>query len=327
MHLRLISCTLIAVALATASALAQNNPLREQDRQERPAGPDQPVRPDVPRLIQRPADQPQQQPGAQQPAMQQPPPPPFTLTPEQQAEVDRVLKLWEDHNRTIKTFDCKFNRWTFNVVFSQPGQPLKPQFIEQGDINFAAPDKGRFRLNTEEKDGKQTAIDPMRAEHWLCDGTSIYQYIPSKKRVEQHKLPPELRGKAIANSPLPFLFGSDAQNLKQRYYIRLVTPPAGVNDQIWLEAFPRSQQDAANFSSATLILGAKDLSPCGLEMIQPNKKDFVRYSFENVAINAWRGPFGGDPFRPFTPWGWQMVPDTTPDAPGQAQRAPNDGRR
>ena len=37
-------------------------------------------------------------------------------------------------------------------------------------------------------------------------------------------MPPELQGKAIVDGPLPFLFGADAQKLKQRYYLRIITP-------------------------------------------------------------------------------------------------------
>ena len=40
-------------------------------------------------------------------------------------------------------------------------------------IKYAAPDRGLFRIDTEEKDGKQVAIEDARAEHWLCDGKSV----------------------------------------------------------------------------------------------------------------------------------------------------------
>ncbi len=329
MPMRSIAAMLLGAILTTVPAVAQTNPLRGQEQPggaygpEQPApprgasGPDQPVEPQVPQFRQRPAEP---------PAPPKAPPPPFVLTPEQQAQVDRVLMLWEQHNRTVKTFECDFKRWVYDVVFAPPGRPLEPKFVEMGIIKFAAPDRGLFRIDKEEKDGKEVAIEDSRAEHWLCDGTSVYQYIPSRKRVEEHRLPPELRGKAIANSPLPFLFGAEAQNLKQRYFIRLVASPPGVNDQVWLETYPRYQQDAANFRRATFIIAAKDLSPIGLELLQPNGRDYTTYRFDEIVVNAkWR-PFQGDPFRPFTPWGWKMYPDPTPP-PAEAHRGPSDGRR
>jgi TIGR03009 family protein len=282
MPLRCIASMLLGAVLTAIPALAQTNPMRGPEGPDGAYGPDQPVRPRVPRLQQRPAPPP----APQQPAPPQPPPPPFTLTPQEEAQVDRVLNLWEQHNRDIKTFECEFKRWVYDLVFARRDRPLEPKFIELGIIKYAAPDRGLFRIDKEEKEGKQAAIEDGRAEHWLCDGKSVYQYIPATKQVKEHRLPPELRGKAIANSPLPFLFGAEAQNLKQRYFIRLVAPPPGVNDQVWLEAYPRFQQDAGNFRRATFIITAKDLSPIGLELIQPNGKDYVTYRFDEIVVNA-----------------------------------------
>ena len=92
-------------------------------------------------------------------------------------------------------------------------------------------------------------IDDSRADHWLCDGKSVFQYRPAQSKSRSTRLPRELQGKAIANSPLPFLFGAAAKDLRRRYFIRIITP-LDVQDQIWLEAYPRNQQDAANFHHA-----------------------------------------------------------------------------
>ena len=85
-------------------------------------------------------------------------------------------------------------------------------------------------------------------EHWVCNGTSIYEFRHGDRQLRETKLPPELRGKAISDGPLPFVFGAKADTLKKRYFMRLVTPP-GVTDQIWLESLPRFQADAANFAT------------------------------------------------------------------------------
>ncbi len=59
----------------------------------------------------------------------EPPKPPFVLSPEQQAEVDHALDLWEERNREIKTFDCRFKRWVYDAVF---GRPDEAKFVELG---------------------------------------------------------------------------------------------------------------------------------------------------------------------------------------------------
>lgn len=256
--------------------------------------------------------------------------PPFVLSPQEEAQVDQALAQWERRNQQIKTFDSQFKRWSYDVVFADPQKPLQPKFVEIGTLKYAAPDKGLFRLDKEERDGKELPIDNARAEHWVCDGRSVYEYNPAKKQVIEHKLPPELRGKAIANSPLPFLFGAEAKNLKQRYFIRLVTPQ-DVQGQTWFEAYPRFQGDAANFHRAIFIITTQGMLPYALRIEQPNGKNHMVYQFFDVTVNdKWR-MFQGDPFRPFTPFGWQFVPDNVPppaqQVPPLARRPMTDGRR
>ena len=302
MMLRMVLYALLGLVVA-GSAEAQTPPLRG------PGGlqPDQPVQPRVPVLAAR--------------AQQQPAQPPFRLSPQEETQVDRVLHQWEQRNRNIKTFDCQFTRWLYDVVF---GPANRPKFTDTGIIKYATPDRGMFRAEMTKKNGKMVPIEDARAEHWISDGKSIFEFNHPKKQLIEHKLPPELQGKAIANSPLPFLFGAEAKKLKQRYFLRIVTP-ADVKDQIWLEAYPRYQQDAANFHHAQFIISARDMSPFGLILVQPNNKDYTNYQFFDIVVNDPFRPFKGDPFRAYTPLGWQKIIEEPPP-PAQASRTPNDGQ-
>jgi TIGR03009 family protein len=295
MQVRSIAYAASLLILAARSVQAQSYPLPPPGKVAEKAGAQMPTGQTV-------------SPSKQHPA---PPRPPFTLTPQQAAQVDRVLNQWEERNRGVKTFDCRFKRWIYDVVF---GPPNRAKFVETGAIRYAAPDRGLFRLETSEKDGKETPIDDARAEHWVADGKSIFEYCPAKKQLIEHRLPPELRGKAIANTPLPFLFGAEAQKLKERYFIRIITPPEA-KGEIWLEAFPRFQQDAANFQRAQFIITAQDMTPFALKLIQPNGKDYTVYQFYDVVLNDKFKIFQGDPFRPFTPLGWQKIVEEPPGTP------------
>jgi TIGR03009 family protein len=329
MQFRLMACTLLGLVLTTIPAFGQNypsNPLRGTERPPAardypPPQPDQPIRPQTPQFERRP------QQSIQPPAPPQPPPPPFVLSPQQEAQVDRVLNQWEQRNREVRKFDCKFKRWTYDAVFGRPDQA---RFVEMGTIRYAAPDKGLFYLEAMERDGKKVPIEDSRAEHWICDGKAVFEYSPVKKKVTEHRLPKELQGKAIANSPLPFLFGAEAQKLKQRYFLRLVTP-AEVRDQIWLEAYPRTQTDAANFIHAQFIISVQGMSPFALKIFQTDKIQVV-YQFWDIQINDPLGIFRGDPFRAFTPPGWQRdidePPAESPPPPSPQVRRPiMSGRR
>jgi TIGR03009 family protein len=278
------------------------------DRNLQPEQPGQPIRTQPPTLARRDAQPPR------------PPTAPFTLTPQQQAYVVQVLKLWEERNNRVKTFDTRFKRWTYDTVFGRPDQP---RFVDIGVIKYSSPDKGMFRVDTTEQGGREVAIDPTRAEDWKCDGKAIIEYNHKKKQMIVHKLPPEMQGKAIADGPLPFLFGATAKSLDQRYFIRIVTPRE-VQGQVWIEAFPRFQADAANFHHAQLIITNK-MEPFALQMIQPNGKDKIVYQFYDTVINDPMRIFRGDPFRASAPFGWQSIVEEPPNA--QARRPANDGRR
>lgn len=301
----------VLFALMTAAVAAQTN---TPNGGRNPSGgavePDQPVRPAMPTLERRAAQPPEQ------------PQPPFTLTPQEQAQVDRVLEMWEKRNLEIKTFDCRYKRWTYDTVFGKADQP---KFVDLGAIKFASPDRGMFRADTTEKDGRESPIEDARAEHWISDGKAIIELNHVKRQMIVHKLPPELQGKAIVNTPLPFLFGAETQKLKERYFLRLVTP-RDVRNQIWLEAYPRFQQDAANFHHAQFIINSQGMTPFALKLVQPNAKDNVVYQFYEVVVNDPLRMFRGDPFRAVQPKGWQSIVEEPPAAQAQRPQAANGQR-
>ncbi|HYW80031.1 MAG TPA: TIGR03009 domain-containing protein [Thermoguttaceae bacterium] len=243
------------------------------------AGPNQPIGPRVPTL-------------QHAPAVQQAPAAPFRLTPQQEADLDRMLTAWEQNNQKIRTFASDFTRWEYDPVF---GDPNKPKSQSDGKLKYASPDKGMFH------------VESKPPEHWVCDGKSVFEFNGEKKQLIEHQLPPELQGKAIANGPLPFLFGAEAAKLKQRYFMRIVTPPEVQGKQIWLEAIPRYQQDAANFRMVELILNSQDMLPYGLQIYEPNGKNRTVYQFRDIVTNDPFGFLKGNPFQPFTPLGWKKI--------------------
>jgi TIGR03009 family protein len=101
-------------------------------------------------------------------------------------------------------------------------------------------------------------------------GQSVFSHDPASKQQTQTVLPPEMRGKAIADGPLPFLFGADAEQIKQRYWIRPLPMPPDVKGEYWLEAFPKRREDAANYSKVHVIIDHKDFLPKGLVIFDRN---------------------------------------------------------
>ena len=308
-----IAATVAALiaTLAAAQPPANQPPAAQQPPAQRPA----------PRPAPRPG---QPQPAASAvrvatvPAQPQPVQPP-QLSPEQALALDQLLAAWETRNAAVRTWSCTFHKWEYNAwsPADQGGERLA--FSESlGELKYAAPDKGLFRV----KESKQWSPEARRyeirggdaGEHWVCNGESIYEFRHSERQLRETKLPPEMRGKAISDGPLPFVFGAKADTLKKRYWMRLITPP-DVRDQIWLEAQPRFQVDAANFAKVELILQSRDLMPFAIQIHKPGGQDRDVFQFDPQTNLIDKGlDLIRDFARPVTPFGYTYVLD---DASGQ----------
>lgn len=246
-------------------------------------------------------------PPAAAPPVQQPP----QLTPEQQAALDQLLAAWETRNAAVRTWSCTFHKWEYNAWGPVDAGGERLAFAEStGELKYAAPDKGLFRV----KEMKQWSPEHRRyevrgadaGEHWVCNGESIYEFRHTERQLRETKLPPDMRGMAISEGPLPFVFGAKAATLKSRYWMRIITPP-DVRDQIWLEALPREQRDAANFSKVELIL-QRDLMPFAIQIYKPGGQDRDVYQFDprtnliDKGLDMFR-----DFAKPMTPFGYKYV--------------------
>lgn len=308
MTLRLGLWTTLGLLVMACSARAQTRPVvplgtrpPQQPQYRQPAqvpvaqrravGPDQPIVPQQPMLQRR------------QPAPPTVPqvPPRFQLTLQQQAELDRVLADWEQRSARVKTFECNFTRWEYDPV-NRPQDTQGRQGV--GSLKYSAPDRGMFR------------IDGEYPERWIADGKAIFEYKYDAKQVVEHRLPPEMQGKAIDHGPLPFLFGAKSGELKKRYYLRIATP-ADIQGQVWLEAWPRFQRDAADFRCARLVLDEKR-RPYAMETYAPNGKNHTAYRFYDIKVNDPLSFLRGFPTT--IPFGWKKIVNEAPPALRVSQR-------
>ncbi|GMQ80161.1 MAG: TIGR03009 domain-containing protein [Planctomycetia bacterium] len=247
---------------------------------------------------------------------------PFQLNAQQQQLVDQVLDQWEAESAKVRTFTCPFERLEYDPVFMKNGQKI-PVTKSQGLLRYARPDKGLFKITEvrryDPKTGDWKKSDEPD-EHWVCDGTAVYEFDAVKKQMIVRLLPPEYQGKAIADGPLPFLFNAEARKLKQRYFIRVTR---ATDTEIWLDVYPRRQHDAANYRRVEMILDRHRFLPSAVQVFLPNNKNRVVYVFRpdhakvNDTIERLLGVFK----PPRTPIGWKKVIERIPAAPPRAQAA------
>lgn len=263
--------------------------------------------------------------------------PPFTLNAQEQKAVDDVLNYWEQRSKSIQRYRCQFQRWEYDPVFGPPGTF---KTFSRGEINYEAPDKGMFKVTemwdykastTPREEPKYVKRDGESAEHWICDGNNIWEHDPKAKRLIQRELPPHLRGKAISDGPLPFLFGADAQKIKDRYWIRRKPVPEGAKEYL-LEAIPKTRKDAANFSMVHVVIAQEDFLPKGLIIFDRNldprqKPARTTFTFDKRETNwnilldqlqPWKSKF----YEPKVPFGWKKVVEKYETPPGSQDFAP-----
>jgi TIGR03009 family protein len=347
-----------ALTLFATAAFAQTRPIsppvnvqippagqavRAPENPARPAGGTTPI---VQPVIAAPGN-----PQAVLPPMPQQPEWAARMTADEHKWIDDVLRFWEARSDKIKIFECKFQKWDYENGWVNPANnQRRERTYAEGTIKYAQPDKGLFHverlvsiLPPQQPGGKPQEIEQAAdlGEHWICDGQKIYSFEANKKQVTVTPLPAEMRGKAIADGPLPFMFGARAETIKARYWVHGLA--ADKPGQYKLEAAPKSREDAQNFRSVIIVLNEADYLPESLQIFAPNydpPRNDARQTYlfakreakdeatlaDMVARNL--DPFGlmrRDFFDPKIPFGWKKVEQNgggVPAGPPPQQAAP-----
>jgi TIGR03009 family protein len=259
-----------------------------------------------------------------------PPAPPFQLSPKEQVELDKILDAWEQKNGAITSFKANFDRWQYDplILPKRQGQTEQPIQTSNGEIKYVAPDKGMLRetsgttLVENQTTHKLESRKLEKLQYWACDGKMLYSVDNQQKVVEEIDIPPELQGKAITQGPLPFVFGAKAAELKARYFIRPLIPPADRTDEYWLEVRPKFMRDAENFSRVQIILDSKTLFPKAIELLGTNGTDRDVYVLTPKGLLDFNLPWRDD-FSP-SPFGYKHVKNG-PQAPAAPQPGSQNG--
>jgi TIGR03009 family protein len=256
----------------------------------------------------------------------QPLPPEFQLNAMQQAYLEQVLNSWQQESAKVTIFQCAFERWEYNKAFG-PGNDL-PLNKNKGELSYQKPDKGSFQIT--EVSVWQAAQPPANGaqpgqangnwvvqkdaigEHWVCDGESVYEYSHRQKKLIVRPIPPQLRGKAIVDGPLPFLFGAEAAKLKARYWLRAEQNQQDPNT-IFISALPRFANDAADYRQVDVMLDRTKMMPKAMQVHMPNGDRHV-YMFDitNATVNEILQRVMALFQAPRTPWGWERVVEAAP---------------
>jgi TIGR03009 family protein len=283
-----------------------------------------------------PLAQPQQLTPTQPPAVAVAPqlPPEFNLNPIEQTYLDQVLAAWETSSAKINQFECPFERWEYNKAFGPAAD--KPLSIEKGKLSYRKPDKGSFEITEIMRwqakpvppgqappavaEGEYTLQPDAVGEHWVCDGKSVFEYRHDQKQLVERPIPLEMQGQAIVDGPLPFLFGAEAKKLKARYWMRI--EPRQSQEEICIQALPKWQTDAADYSKVEVILDRQQLLPKAMQVHLPNRDRHVyMFVIKDASINGHLQRIMAMFEAPRTPFGWKRVVEQPPAQPPNRQAA------
>ena len=333
---QLFSITLgVAICLACGTLDAQQSSAQQQQytaqqqgyqqRQAQQQNTNQQKRVTQRQLTQKEADQLAQL-GDQTPSR---PIRPFAeLSGEEQQYLGQVLDYWQAQSEGIKLYQCAFNRYLYDTGLTdhrdaKTGQ-LSADSVAVGEIRYGKPGKASYETNSLYKfDGPGKEYKPISdntlREKWVTDGEGVYEFDFANKRLYESKLPREMRGEgAIMNSPIPFMFGARKEQILQRYWVRVITPP-NAKDEVWLEAWPKRAEDAQNYKKVEIILSMEPFLPKAIHMYLPqynpkkNNYSSVYIAFSDQKVNDklakfqdWWGKFVR-PSLPTFETGWKRV--------------------
>ena len=283
--------------------------------------------------------------AAQQAAAPQRPFPPLDASAA--ARLNQLLTAWQQVSKGTKTLETSFERWHYDMFAAPAGVHASKA---TGSLRYAAPDKGLFKVEQlmffqGMQDGKpQFGPAPGKfGEHWVCNGRELIEFDRGAKKCTILELPPNMQGTQIFNSPLPFVFNLDAAQIQKRYWIREVKPPENQPNIYLIEAWPKWQEDRAQYKLVQVALDKNTFLPTALIMYAPNfnaktAPKWDHYEFSKTKRNgigaAFMTKFIQSSFIPAKPPSdWQIVREKftppaemqTPPAPGQTpvQQAAN----
>ena len=196
------------------------------------------------------------------------------LTAEEQQYIDQVLQVWE--RAPAKSIPSNASSNAGSTI------PTRTRLIRNQSPKawcaYQVPTKAVSRKRrgsvwpvASPDGGPDYKVNPRLpyGDWWVCDGEWVHQLDRNDKKAVRTQLPPDLRGNNIPLSPLPFLFGVKANEVKARYFIRAIAPPQGNND-VWVEAWPKRADDAGNYSRVQIVLDRSDNLPKAMFLFMPN---------------------------------------------------------
>lgn len=223
-------------------------------------------------------------------------------TPPADPALDAILNGWEKSMGAVKSMVADCTRTRLDKTFGSSE-------VYEGQAKFVRsavagqPSRASLEMHMKGKPGI--------FEKYIFTGTFLYEYRPSSKVIVVHQLPPT-KGDGIGDDNLlGFIFGMKAADVKKRYQMAVIPPPAKDEWYHYVRIQPRFAADKAEFSEARLVLIRSNSLPRQFWFRHPNG-DEITWDFPKINPAAAVPIVGfGMPALP-AGWKWEREKDLAP---------------
>ena len=181
----------------------------------------------------------------------------------------RSMPCWTNGNRRnhdIKTFDCRFKRWMYDMVFGPPDiGPSEVHRSGRDPVRLAGPRAVPPREGSRKKTARKCRSRTRGPSIGCATASRFGNTSPAKKQVIEQKLPPEIAGQGDRQQPAAVPLRRGAQKTQAT----ILHPPgdarARAEGQIWLRpirATSKTPPISITRSSSSPPRGCRP-SPCG----------------------------------------------------------------
>lgn len=223
-----------------------------------------------------------------------PPPDDYQITQEEAALLDQFLQKWEEFGRNIKKVACSVETQEKGGGLYGEDKNAPPLSHNFGEFKFIAPNKLLYHVLGEyvyekEVDGKKKPEykKGLGEKKIVLDGKSFTEYDFKKRVALVTPIPEDQQNKDLTmDGPIPIFFIAKAENLKRRFYMKLITKPEKQDSEVWIEAWPRQAADGQSFQRIIILLRLSDLQPYYMRQYHTNGKSYTELWFYDIAVNS-----------------------------------------
>ena len=194
--------------------------------------------------------------------------------------MEQILQTWEQHSAGMNRLEGSFQRYEYDSVF-------RVEKRAEGNYYYEAPDKGRMDFappknmpNQPNTVGNiQFQVQGDIRQTWICTGDAILDVNHDQKTYNRVQIPAQFQGENIVHSPLPFLFGMKADDIKKRYLLAFGSMHDPAQGKVHIVAAPLMPAQQREYRRVEVLLNTQNFLPTAVKLFGTTDSKETVYVF------------------------------------------------